>query len=129
VSRYQVLEFPRDEIYNVWEQDMYCLYGDWKGKQPKVCRGRLIPPLPAPPVQQAEQRPPSHLPQPAASDIPASSIRRPPEPSLREVMRYLRSQERLQLNTQSMLRDAFPNMTFRNLLPVTSSEDDSDAKS
>ncbi|MED6200421.1 hypothetical protein PIB30_084880 [Stylosanthes scabra] len=37
--------------------------------------------------------------------------------------------ELLQLNTQSMLRDAFPDMTFRNLLPVTSSEDNSDPES
>ncbi|MED6148857.1 hypothetical protein PIB30_057036 [Stylosanthes scabra] len=33
--RYQVPEFPRDEFYYVREQDMYCLYGYWKGEQPK----------------------------------------------------------------------------------------------
>ncbi|MED6175536.1 hypothetical protein PIB30_079300 [Stylosanthes scabra] len=97
-TRYQVPEFSRDEIYHVREQDMYCPYGDWKGEQPK----------------------------PATSEIPSSSVRRPPEPSLREIMRYLHRQERLQLNTQSMLRGAFPDTTFRNLLPVMSSEDDSD---
>ncbi|MED6176982.1 hypothetical protein PIB30_093419, partial [Stylosanthes scabra] len=30
-SRYQVPKFSRDEIYHVWEQDMFCPYGDWKG--------------------------------------------------------------------------------------------------
>ncbi|MED6176452.1 hypothetical protein PIB30_088347 [Stylosanthes scabra] len=109
-TRYQVLEFPRDEIYDVQEQDMYCLYGDWKGEQPKVHRGRLIPPPQAPPAPQEEQPPPSPPPQPAASEIPSSS-------------------ERLQLNTQSMLRDAFPDMTFKHLLSVTSSEDESDLES
>ncbi|MED6211027.1 hypothetical protein PIB30_069691, partial [Stylosanthes scabra] len=53
-SRSQVPEFPRDEIYHVREQDIYCPYADWKGEQPKVRRGRLIPPPQAPPVQQAE---------------------------------------------------------------------------
>ncbi|MED6172090.1 hypothetical protein PIB30_046905 [Stylosanthes scabra] len=108
---------------------MYCPYEDWKGEQPKVRRCRLITPPPAPPVQQAEQRPPSPPPQPAASEIHASFVRRLLEPLLREVMRYLCRQEHLQLNTQSMIRDAFPDTTFRNLLPVTSSEDDSDAES
>ncbi|MED6127305.1 hypothetical protein PIB30_086851 [Stylosanthes scabra] len=78
----------------VREQDMYFPYR---------CCGRLILPPPAPPVQRAEQCLPSPPPQPAAFEIPSSSIRRPPESSLREVMRYLRRQERLQLNTQSML--------------------------
>ncbi|MED6222639.1 hypothetical protein PIB30_066217 [Stylosanthes scabra] len=128
-SRYQVPKFPRDGIYNIREQDMYCPYRDWKGEQPKVSRGRLILPPLAPPVKQAEQHPPSPPPQPATSEIPASSVRRPLEPSLREIMRCLRRQERLQLNTQSMLRDAFPDTTFRNLLLVTSSEDDSNAES
>ncbi|MED6224228.1 hypothetical protein PIB30_081915, partial [Stylosanthes scabra] len=126
-SRYQVPEFPRDEIYNLREQDMYCLCGDWKGEQPKVRRGRFIPPPPAPQARQAEQNPPSPPPQPAK--IPSSSVRHSSEPSLREVMRYLRRQERLQLNMQSMLRDAFPDTTFNHLLPVTWSEDDSDAES
>ncbi|MED6163970.1 hypothetical protein PIB30_085114 [Stylosanthes scabra] len=99
-SRYQVPEFPRDEIYNHHQFS-----------------------------KQSSERPPSPPPQPATSEIPASSVHRPPEPSLRKVMRYLRRQERLQLNTQSMLRDAFPDTTFKNLLPVTSSEDESDAES
>ncbi|MED6175244.1 hypothetical protein PIB30_076577 [Stylosanthes scabra] len=116
-----VPKFPRDEIYHVREQDMYRSYGDWKDEQPKVCRGT--------PAPQEEQPPPSPPPQPVASEIPYSSVRRPPEPSLQEVMRYLRRQERLQLNTQFMLQDAFPDITFRNLLPVTSSEDDSDPES
>ncbi|MED6151742.1 hypothetical protein PIB30_085338 [Stylosanthes scabra] len=98
-SRYQLPEFPREEIYNVREQDMYCPYGDWKGEQPKP------------------------------AEIPSSSVRHTPEHSLQEVMRYLRRQEHLQLNTQSMLRDTFPDTTFRHLLPVTSSEDDSNAES
>ncbi|MED6197473.1 hypothetical protein PIB30_056780 [Stylosanthes scabra] len=112
-SRYQVPEFPRDEIYNVREQDMYYPYGDWKGEQPKAWH--------------SEQHPPSPLPQPAK--IPSSSVRHSPEPSLREAMRYLHRQERLQLNMQPMLRDAFPNTTFSHLLPVTSSEDDSNVES
>ncbi|MED6150186.1 hypothetical protein PIB30_069930 [Stylosanthes scabra] len=98
-----------------------------KGEQPKVRRGRLILPPPAPQAWQAEHHPPSPSPQP--TEIPSSSVLHSPEPSLQEVMRYLRRQERLQLNTQSMLRDAFSDMTFRHLLPVTSSEDDSDAES
>ncbi|MED6115047.1 hypothetical protein PIB30_086418 [Stylosanthes scabra] len=102
---------------------------DWKGEQPKVHRGRLIPPSPAPSIQQAEQHPPFPPPQPATSEIPSSSVLRLPDPSLRKVMRYLHRPERFQLYTQSMLRDAFPDTTFRNLLPVTSSEDDSDAES
>ncbi|MED6114616.1 hypothetical protein PIB30_079052 [Stylosanthes scabra] len=92
---YPVPEFPRDEIYHVREQDMYCPYGDWKGEEPKVRHGRLIPPPQAPPAPQEEQPPPSPPPQPAAYEIPSSSVRRPPEPSLREVMRCLRRQERL----------------------------------
>ncbi|MED6110625.1 hypothetical protein PIB30_044758 [Stylosanthes scabra] len=70
-----VPEFPRDEIYHVREQDMYCPYGDWKGELPKVRRGRLISPLEAPPAPQEEQLPPSPPPQPAASEIPSSSVR------------------------------------------------------
>ncbi|MED6113431.1 hypothetical protein PIB30_070710 [Stylosanthes scabra] len=50
IIRYQVPEFPRDEIYHVREQDMYCPYRDWKGEQSS------IHPLPPP--------------QPAASEIP-----------------------------------------------------------
>ncbi|MED6188671.1 hypothetical protein PIB30_088053 [Stylosanthes scabra] len=88
--RYQVPEFPRDEIYHVREQDKYCMYGDWKGEQPKVCCGRLIPPLQAQPAPQEEQPPP---PKPAASEIPSSSIRRLPEPSLRDIMRHLERQD------------------------------------
>ncbi|MED6160580.1 hypothetical protein PIB30_052739 [Stylosanthes scabra] len=99
----------------------------YQGEQPKVRRDRLIPPPPAPQARQAEQHPPSLPPQPA--EIPFSSVRHPPEPSLREVMRYLRRQERLQLNTQSMLRDAFLDTMFTHLLPVTSLEDDSDTES
>ncbi|MED6201384.1 hypothetical protein PIB30_094411 [Stylosanthes scabra] len=60
------------------------------------------------PEQQEEQQPP---PPSAASEIPSSSIQRPPEPSLREIMRYLERHERLlrrqggQLqNTQNMIR-------------------------
>ncbi|MED6211463.1 hypothetical protein PIB30_073855, partial [Stylosanthes scabra] len=120
---------PRDEIVNIQEQNMYCPYGDWKGEQPQVRRGRLIPPPQAPPAPQEEQYPPSPPPQPIASEIFASSVQRPPEPSLREVMRYLHRQERLQINTQSMLRNVFLHTTFRNLLPVTSSKDDSDPES
>ncbi|MED6201560.1 hypothetical protein PIB30_096224, partial [Stylosanthes scabra] len=44
-----------DVFYEVWEQDMFCPYGDWKGEQPKVRRGRVIPPLRPPQVQQEEQ--------------------------------------------------------------------------
>ncbi|MED6163063.1 hypothetical protein PIB30_076364 [Stylosanthes scabra] len=100
-TRYQVPEFPRDEIYHVREQNMYCPYGDWKGEQSK----------------------------PVTFEIPSFSIRHSPKPSLREVMRNLRRQERLQLNMQSMLRDAFPHAKFGGLLPVSSSEDDSEPDS
>ncbi|MED6200701.1 hypothetical protein PIB30_087843 [Stylosanthes scabra] len=68
-TQHQVPEFPRDEIYK------------------------------APPAPQEEKPPPSPTPQPVASEIPSSSVRLLPEPSLREVMRYLRRQEHLQLNT------------------------------
>ncbi|MED6138546.1 hypothetical protein PIB30_075182 [Stylosanthes scabra] len=39
---------------NSREQDMFCPYGDWKGEQPKVRRGRVIPPPRPPQVQQEE---------------------------------------------------------------------------
>ncbi|MED6150403.1 hypothetical protein PIB30_071911 [Stylosanthes scabra] len=42
--QHKVPEFPREEIYHIREQDMYCPYGDWKGEQPKVRRGRIICP-------------------------------------------------------------------------------------
>ncbi|MED6150870.1 hypothetical protein PIB30_076748 [Stylosanthes scabra] len=83
----------------------------------------------APPASLEEQHPPSPPAQPAAYEIPTSSVQLSPEPSLREVMRYLHRQERLQLNTQSMLWDAFPNTQFRELLPVSSLENDSDTGS
>ncbi|MED6116064.1 hypothetical protein PIB30_096586 [Stylosanthes scabra] len=86
--------FSRDEIYHVREQDMYCLYGDWKGEQPIVRRVRLIPPPQAPPVQQVVQQEEQHPPPPpVASEIPSSSIDRPPEPSLREILRHLERQD------------------------------------
>ncbi|MED6112650.1 hypothetical protein PIB30_063497 [Stylosanthes scabra] len=121
--RHQVPEFSRDEFYNVREQDMYCLYGDWKGEQPKVCCGRLIPLPQAPPVQQPEQQPP---PPPPASKIPSSSIQRPSEPSLQEIMRHLERQGHQLQNTHNMIRQAFPDTAFIGLMQVSSSEDGSD---
>ncbi|MED6177113.1 hypothetical protein PIB30_094831 [Stylosanthes scabra] len=58
-DHYQVPEYHGDMFYKVREQDMYCLYEDWKGEQPKVCRGRMIPPPRAPLVPPPEQHPPS----------------------------------------------------------------------
>ncbi|MED6172557.1 hypothetical protein PIB30_051179 [Stylosanthes scabra] len=57
-SRFQVPVFAGDVFYEVREQDMFYPYGDWKGEQPKVRRGRVIP-LPRPlQVQQEEQQQP-----------------------------------------------------------------------
>ncbi|MED6222430.1 hypothetical protein PIB30_064346 [Stylosanthes scabra] len=54
-NHYQVPKFAGNEIVKIQEVDMYCPYGDWKGEQPKVRRGRIIPPAQAPPVLQPEQ--------------------------------------------------------------------------
>ncbi|MED6185431.1 hypothetical protein PIB30_057001 [Stylosanthes scabra] len=102
-DQHQVPEFPGDEIVKIRKVDMYCPYRDWKGEQPK--------------------------PQSSATNIPSASTRYSPEPSLKEVMRYLWHQERLQLNTQSMLQEAFSDKKFICLLQVLSTDDDSDAES
>ncbi|MED6186883.1 hypothetical protein PIB30_070913 [Stylosanthes scabra] len=80
-------------------------------------------------VPPSEQQPPSPQPHPSSTDIPHASVCYSREPSLKEVMRYLRCQERLRLNTQSMLREAFLDKEFMGLLHVSSTEDDSDAES
>ncbi|MED6213082.1 hypothetical protein PIB30_089809, partial [Stylosanthes scabra] len=94
---------------------MFCPYGDWKGEQPKVRRGRVIPP-PQPP--------------PTASEIPYTSAQHLSEPSLQEIMRHLERQELLLCrqsrqiqNTQIMIRQALPNAVFTGLL----SEDRNDS--
>ncbi|MED6202067.1 hypothetical protein PIB30_101675 [Stylosanthes scabra] len=81
-SRFQVPVFAGDVFYEVREQDMFCPYGDWKGEQPKVCRGRVIPPLRPPQVQREEQQQPP----PAASEIPSISAQHLSEPSLQEII-------------------------------------------
>ncbi|MED6152420.1 hypothetical protein PIB30_091905 [Stylosanthes scabra] len=113
-DRYQVPVFAGDVFYEVREQEMFCPYGDWKGEQLRVRRGRFLPPRQSPLAQQAEQQPP-----PAASTAPSTSAQYALEPSLYEVMRHLDRQERLMLrqsrqiaNTQLMIRRAFPDADF-----------------
>ncbi|MED6186381.1 hypothetical protein PIB30_066122 [Stylosanthes scabra] len=90
-SRFQVPVFAGDVFYEVREQDMFYPYGDWKVEQPKVRRGRVIPPPQPLQVQQEEQQQPP----PAASEIPSTSAQHLSEPSLQEIMRHLERQERL----------------------------------
>ncbi|MED6161639.1 hypothetical protein PIB30_062677 [Stylosanthes scabra] len=90
-SRFQVPVFPEHVFYELREQGMSCSYGDLKGEQPKVCRGRVIPPPRQPQVQQEEQQQPP----PAASKIPSTSVQYLSETSLQEIMRHLERQERL----------------------------------
>ncbi|MED6150486.1 hypothetical protein PIB30_072760 [Stylosanthes scabra] len=80
-----------DMFHEVREQDIFCPYGDWKGEQPKVHRGRVIPPPRQPQVQQEKQQQPP----PAASEIPSTSAQHLSEPSLQGIMRHLERQERL----------------------------------
>ncbi|MED6213855.1 hypothetical protein PIB30_097398 [Stylosanthes scabra] len=97
-----------------------------KGEQPKVRRGRVIPPSRPPLAQQEEQQQPP----PAASEIPSTSTQHLSEPSLQKIMRHLERQERLlhrqsrQIqNTQIMIHQALPDAVFTGLL----SEDSSDS--
>ncbi|MED6149666.1 hypothetical protein PIB30_064716 [Stylosanthes scabra] len=90
-SRFQVPVFAGDVFYEVREQDMFCPYSDWKGEEPKVRRGGVIPPPRQPQVQQEEQQQPS----PATSEIPSTSAQYLSEPLLQEIMRHLEKQERL----------------------------------
>ncbi|MED6135988.1 hypothetical protein PIB30_051789 [Stylosanthes scabra] len=121
--RHQVSEFPRDEIYNVQEHDMYCPYGDWKGEQPKVRCGKLIPPSQAPPVQQPEQQEEQQPPPlPAASEIPSSSIQHPPKPLLREIMRLLGNEKDIgkakeRIRRKRATRDAFCQYPWDHTVP------------
>ncbi|MED6200056.1 hypothetical protein PIB30_081580 [Stylosanthes scabra] len=132
--RHQVPEFPRDEFYNVREQDMYCPYGDWKGEQPKVCRSRLIPLRKHLQFNnQSIEKSSNHHHHQQLLRSPPHQSSACPEPSLREIMRHLERQERLlrrqgrQLqNTQNMIRQAFPDTVFTSLMQVPSSEDGSD---
>ncbi|MED6207413.1 hypothetical protein PIB30_035617 [Stylosanthes scabra] len=128
-NQYQVPEFARDEIVKIREVYMYCSYGDWKGEQPKVRRARILPAAQAPPVLPPEKHSPSPQPQPSATKISSASVRSSSEPLLKEVMRYLRRQECLQVNTQPMLYEAFSEKRFTCLIPVSSTDDDSDAES
>ncbi|MED6116036.1 hypothetical protein PIB30_096403 [Stylosanthes scabra] len=127
-NHYQVPEFARDEIVNIREVDMYCPYGDWKGEQPKVRRGRIIP-AQAKSVPPPEQHPPSPQPQPSATIIPSASVKSSPELSMKDIMRYQRRKERLQRNTQAMIHEVFPVNIFTGLVQVSSTKDDSDGDS
>ncbi|MED6146997.1 hypothetical protein PIB30_039955 [Stylosanthes scabra] len=78
--------------------------------------------------QQQQQRPPP------ASEIPSTSVQHPPEPSLQEIMRHLKRQDRLlrkqgcQLqNMQIMIRQAFSETVFIGLEHISSSDDSSDS--
>ncbi|MED6140722.1 hypothetical protein PIB30_096210, partial [Stylosanthes scabra] len=66
-DHYQVQEYAGDVFYKVREQDMHCLYGDWKGEQPKVHHGRIIRPAQAPMVPPPEQHLPSQQLEPSQS--------------------------------------------------------------
>ncbi|MED6176620.1 hypothetical protein PIB30_089953 [Stylosanthes scabra] len=115
-SRFQVPVIAGDVFYE----------GDWKWEQPKVRRGRVIPPPRQPQVQQEEQQQPP----PAASEFPSTSAQHLSEPSLQEIMKHLERQERLlrrqsrQIqNTQIMICQVVPDVVFTGLL----SEDSSDS--
>ncbi|MED6224408.1 hypothetical protein PIB30_083661 [Stylosanthes scabra] len=73
-SECRVPEYPWDEFYTVREVEMYCPYGDWKGEQPRIHRGRLVPPRQPPQDQQevGEIAPSSELPdrEDVAYDMP-----------------------------------------------------------
>ncbi|MED6219646.1 hypothetical protein PIB30_037712 [Stylosanthes scabra] len=104
-TQHEVPEYAGDQLYRVREQDMYYPYGDWKGAQPSTTTVLFR----------------------------SATIGSAPEPSMRDVMRYLRRQERLlhrygrQLqNTQTMIRRAFPDTVFTRLVHVSSAEDGSD---
>ncbi|MED6210772.1 hypothetical protein PIB30_067240 [Stylosanthes scabra] len=134
-DHYHVPEYAGDAFYKVREQDIYCPYGDLKGEHPKVRRGRIIRLAQAPPVPPPEQPPPSQQAEPSITTVslPSATIGSAPEPSLRDVMRYLCRQDRLlrrqgrQLqNTQTMIQQAFPDTVFTGLMQVSSVEGGND---
>ncbi|MED6204362.1 hypothetical protein PIB30_008489 [Stylosanthes scabra] len=112
-NQHQVLEYARDEFYTMHAAEMYCPYGDWKGEQPRMRRGRV-----------AEQQP-----LPIAFAVPSTSAQYSLEPFLHDVMRRLDRQERLLrrqsrqiANTQIMIRQAFPGTYFTRLERISSDD-------
>ncbi|MED6200043.1 hypothetical protein PIB30_081435 [Stylosanthes scabra] len=95
-NQYQVPRYARYEIVKIQEVDIYCPYGNWKAERLGFAM---------------------------AGSYPHSRHHRwSPKPSMKDIMRYMRRQEHLQHNTQTMIRQAFPDKEFTGLIPVSSVE-------
>ncbi|MED6139458.1 hypothetical protein PIB30_084053 [Stylosanthes scabra] len=101
-----------DEYLNISENAIYCPFGDWKGESRKARKADIEqPPPPLSPPFGHPKVPWSAL----AMDRPSSSSAQPLDP-LQKIMKMLRHQEKMLINTQYMISTTYTDTEFPDLL-------------
>ncbi|MED6161142.1 hypothetical protein PIB30_057934 [Stylosanthes scabra] len=108
-AAFEVVPSPEDEYLTKPGKDHDCPFGDWRGEKKKAHKGDIAqpPPPPIPPLIHEPQAPP-----PSA----ASSSTAPASDPVQKIIKMLRRQERMLIDTQYMIPTANPNMEFPDLL-------------